>query len=245
MASLTAFEPGPGRVVVVETNGTTDAEALVELLSLDPSLNALTQPIQLSLIDAKRWQKRFWHNALELEQTRTAGFVSLSRWDEVDGKRREAVEGSLAKHGIQSPRLEPVEFARELREVEASVRELAGRGTIYRIRTGRGLRHDASHFSSVQLDLPVVVERSEVAAFLDGLPREVIRVKGLARLADSVDEYHVFQRVEDGETQWLPIGRESRVEAPVAVLIGSGLDGVALKERAARYFSIPQDAVPG
>jgi G3E family GTPase len=245
LESLTAFQPGPGRVVVVETNGTTDAEALVELLSLEPTLHALTQPIQLSLIDAKRWQKRFWHNALELEQTRTAGFVSLSRWDEVDGKRRDAVDASLAKNGVRARRVTPAEFAGELRGVEESVRDAAGRGTVYWIRKEKSRCHEVSHFSSLQIDLPPVVERAALAGFLDGLPREVVRVKGLARLADSPEEYHVFQRVEDGETQWLPIGREPRVDVPVAVLIGPGLDAGALAERAAEYFSVPQDGLPG
>ncbi len=104
MTSLTAFEPGPGRVVVVETNGTTDAEALVELLSLEPTLGSLTQPIQVSVIDTKRWQKRFWHNSLELEQTRTAGYVWLSRWEDVDSKRREAVGASLSRSKASSRR---------------------------------------------------------------------------------------------------------------------------------------------
>ncbi len=236
LESLTAFEPGPGRVVVVETNGTTDAEALVELLALEPRLSALTQPIQLSIIDAKRWQKRFWHNALELEQTRTAGFLSLSRWDEVDAKRREAVEDSLAKHGVVAPRVTPAQFATTLRGIEGTVRDAKGRGTIYRVQRAKDRRHDANHFSSVQIDLPPIVDRAVLAGFLDALPREVVRVKGLARLADSPEEYHVFQRVEDGETQWLPIGRESRVESPVAVLIGPGLDAEPLMHRANGAF---------
>ncbi len=234
--SLTAFEPGPGRVVVVETNGTTDAEALIELLALEPGLRALTQPIQLSVIDAKRWQKRFWHNSLELEQVRTAAFLHLSRWDEIDEKRRSAVEVSFAKHAVVAPRVDAVEFAKELSAVGESVRDSPERGTTYRIRKPDVSRHAAHHFSSIQIDLPPVVERPVLAAFLAGLPREVIRVKGLAKLADSPEEFHVFQRIEDGGVQWLPIGAESRVEAPVAVLIGSGIDGTALEARAGEVF---------
>ena len=76
-----------------------------------------------------------------------------------------------------------------------------------------------------------------LTAFLDGLPREVIRVKGLARLSESPDEYHVFQRVEDGATQWLPIGQTTRLSHPVAVLIGPGLDPEPIQSRAAELFS--------
>ncbi len=136
-------------------------------------------------------------------------------------------------------------MAAKLREIEGSVRDAVGRGTVFRVHKERSHRHDRSHFSSVQIDLPPVVERSALAAFLDDLPREVVRVKGLARLADSPEEFHVFQRVEDGETQWLPIGTESRVDSPVAVLIGPGLDEVALGERAADIFSVPEAASPG
>lgn len=75
-----------------------------------------------------------------------------------------------------------------------------------------------------------------LTAFLDGLPREVIRVKGLVRLAESPGEYHVFQRVDDGATQWLPIGQTTRLSHPVAVLIGPGIDPEAIHARARVLF---------
>ena len=88
----------------------------------------------------------------------------------------------------------------------------------------------------MQIDLPQTVSRNALTAFLAALPREVIRVKGLARLADSPDELHVFQRVDDGATQWLPIGKTSRLGHPVAVLIGPGIEPEPIHARAAELF---------
>ena len=95
----------------------------------------------------------------------------------------------------------------------------------------------------MQIDLPQTVSRGALTAFLAALPREVIRVKGLARLADSPDEFHVFQRVDDGATQWLPIGKTTRLSHPLVVLIGPGIAPEAIHSRAAEHFSSsPHDA---
>lgn len=253
LGALENFDHAPNRVAVIETNGTTDAEELVELLSIDPALVRFTQPIQLSVIDGQRWQKRFWHNALELEQTRTAGFVFVSRWQELDDRRRAKVTDSLIHHHLPSSGTEPDAFAAEIAAVLAAVRDFPSRDAV--AHPGGpcdcGQEHDhpshdhhhkdeaahaGHHFASLQVDLPAIVDRRTLAAFLDGLPREVIRVKGLARLTDSPEEYHVFQCVDDAPTQWLPIGKTARLGHPLAVLIGPGIDADAIHARAAELF---------
>ncbi len=234
LETLTRFEPASGRVLVIETNGTTDAEELVEWLSLEPALAEFTLPIQLSVIDGKRWQKRFWHNALEAEQVRTAGFVFVSRREEIDEKRAEKVDAALRERCPGARAADPAQLAAEVAAIEREVRS-SDRRAVAKWRVvaeSKGDGHGAHHFASLQVELPRIVERRALREFLDGLPREVIRVKGLARLADSPEEFHVFQRVEDGAVQWLPIGRESRVELPVAVLIGSGIDAAPIFEGA-------------
>lgn len=286
LSALEKFEHAPGRVAVIETNGTTDSDELIEMLSLEPSLGRFTLPVQLSLIDAQRWQKRFWHNALELAQARTAGFLFISRWDGIDTKRRQKVEESLTQLGLHAQRMEPGEFAKEIGTVLAEVRDIPDReaaahpaecgcghphccGGDHHHDCDEGGSHDccgshgcggdhhcedrhhdgeqgeehgkphthaAHHFASLQIDLPETVPQRTLAAFLDGLPQEVIRVKGLARLAESPEEYHVFQRVDDSATQWLPIGRTSRLSRPVAVLIGPGIEPKAIRARAAELF---------
>lgn len=253
LGSLEKFEHAPNRAVVIETNGTTDSEELIELLSLEPALAGFTQPIQLSVIDGQRWQKRFWHNSLELEQARTANFLFVSRWDDIAAKRREKVKESLAHHGLCGERIDPAGFAVEIETIIAAVRSVPSReATGHPAERDCGQHHDeehghshghhdknahaAHHFASMQIDLPQTVSRRSLTAFLDGLPHEVIRVKGLARLSESPDEYHVFQRVDDGATQWLPIGQTTRLSRPVAVLIGPGIEGEQILARAAEIF---------
>ena len=246
LGALEKIEHAPGRVVVIETNGTTDSEELIELLSLEPGLAKFTLPIQLSVIDGQRWQKRFWHNSLELEQARTAGFLFLSRWEEIDANRREKVEGSLAHHHLHATRLDPSEFAAKIAEVSASLHNIATRETVahppdcdcghHHESHDTHSSHAEHHFASMQIDLPEVVSRGAVTTFLKSLPPEVIRVKGLARLEESPDEYHVFQRVDDSPTQWLPIGKTTRLSHPVVVLIGPGIEPETIHTLAAEYF---------
>lgn len=267
LGALEKFEHAPDRVVVIETNGTTDSEELIELLALEPALAAFTQPIQLSVIDGQRWQKRFWHNSLELDQARTANFYFVSRWEDIDAKRRETVSASLAKNHLHAAHRDPVAFATEIQTVLAETGSIPSREneehpagcdcghhhehpeshehSDQHDRDDGHEHHSAHHFASMQIDLPNTVPRSAVSAFLDGLPREVIRVKGLARLADSPDEYHIFQRVDDGATQWLPIGHTTRLSHPVIVLIGPGIEQEPILARAAELFSDapPQPAV--
>ncbi len=247
LGTLENFVHSPGRVVVIETNGTTDSEELIELLSLEPSLAPFTLPLQLSVIDGQRWQKRFWHNALELDQAKTANYLYISRWDDIDGKRREKVEESLSHHGIHRKRVNPEELAVEIEGICADVRDLPNReasahpagcecGHHHSHEAPDSIPHPSHHFASLQVELPKPVSKKSLAAFLDGLPREVIRVKGLARLEESPGEYHVFQRVDDGATQWLPIGQTTRLSHPVAVLIGPDINPESIHARAAELL---------
>ncbi len=246
LGALEIFEHAPNRVSVIETNGTTDSEELIELLSLEPSLARFTLPIQLSVIDGQRWQKRFWHNALELEQARTAGFLFISRWEDIDAKRREKVAQSLTHHHLHSARVDPAEFAGEIKTVLGAVQNVPDREATAHpegCECGHHNKsheshssHAAHHFASMQIDLPQTVARGALTAFLAALPREVIRVKGLARLTESPDEFHVFQRVDDGATQWLPIGKTTRLSHPVVVLIGPGIEPEPIRARAAELF---------
>lgn len=258
--ALEKFGHAPNRAVVIETNGTTDSEELIELLSLEPVLAPFTQPVQLSVIDGQRWQRRFWHNALELEQARTANFLFISRWDDIDTKRREKVEDSLSHHGLHRKRANPAELAKEIEEVIAAVRDLPNRDAVahpaecdcrhhHHDVHSHGHSHNdrhahpCHHFASLQIELPQTVARRTLTAFLDGLPREVIRVKGLARLAESPEEYHIFQRIEDGATQWLPIGETTRLSHPLAVLIGPGISPELIHAQAAELFRRDPTAV--
>ncbi|MGH8046132.1 MAG: CobW family GTP-binding protein [Chthoniobacterales bacterium] len=256
LSALENFEHAPNRVLVVETNGTTDSEELIELLSIDPSLSRYTLPIQLSVIDGKRWQKRFWHNALELEQARTANYLFVSRTDEIDAKRAALLEESFKMHKLANTGTTPEEFARELQAISHEAGATATRDiAAHPAGCDCGHHHDehehhvheepphyhahgAHHFASMQLELPQHVTRASLEAFLDALPDEVIRAKGLVRLAESPGEFHVFQKV-DRSVQLLPIGTNSRLGQPVAVLIGPRIPEDSVRASAAEWFGAP------
>jgi G3E family GTPase len=250
LGALEKFEHLPNRVLVVETNGTTDSEELIELLSLEPALDRFTQPIQLSVIDGKRWQKRFWHNALELEQARTANYLFVSRLDEIDEERAALLDQSLAKHELSSERTDAGKLAHELAAIVGEVGGLASRSVVahpsgcdcgheehhhHEHDEPHDHSHAEHHFASLQIELPPLVARAALNHFLTALPDEVIRAKGLVRLAESPDEYHVFQKVERN-VQLLPIGRTSRIEHPVAVFIGPRIPEESIRASAAKLF---------
>jgi G3E family GTPase len=253
LGALEGFDHQPNRALLVEANGTTDAEELIEMLSLDPDLRRFTLPIQLSVVDSKRWQKRFWHNALEREQVRLASFLNLSRTDEVDASRVAEVDASLLHHRIEAQRVTPTDFADALLDILQKVRDVPTREAASRahINDGHvcdeecGHHHhdhaahregsrthshaDQHHFASVQVEFPDSVSRASLEAFLKALPAEVIRAKGLVRLAESPDEFHVFQKVEQFDSvQLFPIGAQSRLSQPVGIFIGPQIQEEAI-----------------
>lgn len=241
LAALENFEHAPGRAMVIESNGTTDSEELIELLSLEPDLAGFTLPIQISLVDGKRWQKRFWHNGLEREQARTANYIHITRRDEISEQRYHDVERSFLEHGVTALQIDTAAAAQMIRDVADAVKFLPSRHV--RLCTDPDCGHDhahdhdhdhsdhdqshdhtAHHFASLQIPLPALVDQEKMDAMFESLPKEVIRAKGLARLTSVPDEYHIFQYVDGGTAvQWLPIGRETRIAEPLILFIGPSL----------------------
>ncbi|MFY8216356.1 MAG: CobW family GTP-binding protein [Chthoniobacterales bacterium] len=237
LSALENFDHQPGRVMVIESNGTTDAEELVELLSLEPDLGGFTLPIQISIIDGKRWQKRFWHNGLERDQIRTANYLHVTRLDVISAERKTEVESSLTDLGVTATRADALEVAQALADLASVVSRLPSRHVHQCSDPGCGHDHSTHshghakhHFASFQLPLPDVVNRSALDAVFAALPPEVIRAKGLARLTSSPEEYHIFQYVDRGTgVQWLPIGRETLIEQPLILFIGPSLPEESLR----------------
>lgn len=240
LEALRDFKHESGKVMIIETNGTTDSVQLIEALALDPSLKKFSPPIQLSVIDGKRWQRRFWHNALEREQARTASHIHISREDSVPAERMEAVLDSLRECGVRGTRTDPVSFAKNLSLVLATAGEdhihehPAGCACEHHTHTPSAHDHEAYHFSSCEIPLPTVLERKAFDALMADLPEEVLRAKGLVVFNDAPGEYFVFQKVgSDDETRLFPVGREPRVKTPLLLLIGPSLPVEALRERVA------------
>lgn len=232
LESLKKFTHKPRRLVLIETNGTTDSEQLIEMLALEPELKKFSLPVQLSVIDAQRWQKRFWHNALEREQARTASHVFLSRADIVPAARLEDVEKSLDKHHVRGRKVTVKEFAAELSGLCDELSGAAERvmehcehcDEHHNHHHEHSHSHSDHHFASLELPLPERVSRKSLGHFLRHLPDEVVRAKGLVCFDETGDEFFVFQKVEGfDEPQYFPVGNTPRVSTPLALFIGPGL----------------------
>lgn len=250
LEALERVEPVPGGVVLLETNGTTDAGELVTVLATDPKLRQYTLPLQVSLIDVRRWQKRFWHNRLEIEQVRTASTLWLTHADEVSAERKQAVVESLQKNHLWQEETDAEKLAVELARLVAEVADqpvrplgcggcehdhdhdhdhepdhAGGHGSDHDSGEGHDHQHAHAvrhHFAATEVALPELVSRELFLEALRELPPEILRVKGLVRLAEEPESLQIFQKVEQfHNVQIAPLAGEPLLPGPVAVLIGS------------------------
>jgi G3E family GTPase len=223
-------------VVLLEANGTSDAVELVELLSLAPQARRFSAPLQISVVDAKRWQKRFWHNPLEREQIRTASWIYPTRREEIDAKRWESVQASVTE---ANPRAVWMDFEGLLQELQESVSEtekISERGSTEkafadwdRESHAREQVHVGTyHFASLEFPLPSAVDRTAFERFQHAVPQGVERIKGLIAFTDNPEVFHSYQWVGDPPQGLLLPLKGTPKNRPVLVFIGSGLPRVQL-----------------
>jgi len=220
MALLGTLPLPENGVVLVEANGGTDPVELLEVLAMDPRAARFGPPIQVSLVDAKRWQKRFWHNELERIQVATAAWLCLTRENEVSPVRMAEVRGGLRKLNETAFEIGPEEFADLLLRLQSGGTSRRGENHLPAEKTG----HRHSHaFSAVQVSLAPVVTREAMSAWLASLPDRVLRAKGLVAFQEEGGKRYVFQKVSGDAASFLPLTGDTPLE-PLAVLIGAGLD---------------------
>lgn len=233
LAALEQFEHRTGRVLLVETNGTTDSEQLLETLAFNKDLKRFTPPIQLSIIDGQRWQRRFWHNALERDQVRTATHLLISRTDIISPERLASVEKSLDSLGIHAPVTDPASFAKEIASLPDTLKSTRShKHHSHSHETEHHHHHAKHHFASCEIPLPALVEKRAFEEFLNSLPEEVLRAKGLVVLREDPGEFQIFQKVgHDGSVHFFPIGQHPLIKEPVALFIGPHLAVELLQSR--------------
>lgn len=209
--ALASAETLPNSIALIEANGTADTLLLIELLSAQQALSGYSLPIHINIVDAKRWQKRKWHNKLERLQTESAGYIYITRKEVISEKRYFEV-----KMGTQSlaPRAkditDPQEIVKALVELVRDVPNLPAR----RFQTESHQEHQENdsnhshhehhhkhhhedhHFASLELRFPPDLTRKALSYFLEGLPAEVLRAKGIAVFKD--ERYPVY--FEKGDT---------------------------------------------
>jgi G3E family GTPase len=242
LAALENFQHEPDRVLLIETNGTTDSEQLLETLAFTPALKNFTQPVQLSIIDGQRWQRRFWHNALEREQVRTATHLFISRTDTIPQARLDIVKKSLTELGIHALTTDPVAFAQEIASLpESDHSTCSGHSHAEEhshdhdhSHSDHSHDHSKHHFASCEIPLPALVSKKDFEIFLSSLPEEVLRAKGLIVLREEPGEFQIFQKVgHGGAVQFFPIGQHPTLRDPVALFIGPHLPVEDIVDRVA------------
>lgn len=238
---LVNFSHREKSVMLIEANGTTDTPELVEHLTAHPKLRTYSLPIQIAVVDGKRWQKRFWHNELERQQVRTATHFCLTRRDEVKPDRIGAVEMDLARMAPLARSFDLSEFGRELAKLEEEIRPNENRAQLFSLtQAGRriGLMnagHAHSHFASAEFALPEVVDRGRLEHFLNELPPEVMRAKGLVRFQIG-GPWTIFQKVEQSrDIQVVEIATPPAGGLPVLIVVGPRLDVDAMSRTLAEW----------
>lgn len=240
--SLAAAELNDRSVMLVETNGTTDPLEIIEGLALDRRAFRYTAPLHVCVIDAQRWQKRWFHNSLERQQAKTATHHHVSKKDLVDPRRREEIEADLKKLNANAQPGSPDLIVEEVKSITTEAHHHCHsehcdhHSHSEEDHDHHGHHHDHDHhehnhdhhasahgFASVQWPLPAQVSREKLTQWLKNLPREVIRAKGFVRFQDEPDKLYTFQKVEDSQNiLYLPLDRQFQTE-PLAIFIGVGL----------------------
>lgn len=211
-------------VVLLEANGTADAQELIEILTADRRTRRFTLPIQVSVVDAKRWQKRYWNNGMEAGQIRTASSIVLTRVEEVDSKRLAEVKADLACRNPRALLQDAEALAVQLGALLRRRDQLPPRRFAPPVIGGRlptaHHAHGAHHFASMEIPLTCRVTEEALEAFLRALPPEVIRAKGVAFLSGEPLSAVLFQKIEGRDRPAIiDLPRPERLD-PVAVLIG-------------------------
>jgi G3E family GTPase len=231
--TLQAVPPDPGSVMLIEANGATETDELLGYLTTDSTLTHFTLPLQLTVIDAARWQKRWWNNGLEAAQTATATHVYLNWTDRLSVDRRRTVEQRVRVANARAEFTTPMEFAATLHHLADAVREVAQRETVGPTavhRHGKGHTHP---FGSIALPLPTLVARAPFLAFVQTLPEVVVRAKGLVRFADQPADMFVWNRVPGRKKVQLDESSPHADAEPTALFIGVGMDVAELETRIA------------
>ena len=250
MDTLYGVPNEPGTVLLIEANGATETDELIGFLTMDSKLSQYTPPLQLTVLDAGRWQKRWFHNALERAQATTATHLHLNWTDKLSGDRVRKVEASVREVNARCVLTTPVQFAAELAGLVESVAGVASReqlsggdadasrSTQAGIPETGHIHSGTSHvhpFASTSMPLPALVQRESFSRFVAALPDAVVRAKGQVRFSDRPEKMFVWNKVEGRTAVQLDECTPHAHTKPVALFIGVRLP---LQEMASRIAGI-------
>lgn len=174
-------------VVLIEANGTTDACSLMGFLGVGLGDHFLP-PIQVSIVDARNWQKRGYNNDLEASQIKVSSLVVLNYADSVDLERLRRVKTDINK-------LNPSAKIEEWKNIDSSFLS----SLVPSKNEPEKIDHKKFHWSSCSVDLPDPFSSEKLKHVIESLPSSILRVKGCTRL-DKDSYYSYFERIPTGET---------------------------------------------
>ena len=239
LTTLVTLTLPPGSVVLLEANGTADTGELLEILTADRRTRRYTLPLQVTAVDAKRWQKRYWNNGIEAVQVRTASLLLMTRRDEVNDRRWSEVRTEVSALNPRAAWIDQAGLADRLSELVRTADQLPPRRFQFPFGEKAGPHHHHHHdhhFASMELRLPPRVTRAGLTSFLQALPPEVVRAKGVAMLEEPGSDPVVFQKVEGRDAPAFMTLRGAGPMDPAAVLIGAKCPADVIERLAAKHL---------
>lgn len=224
MHTLGDIEVPRGGVLLVEVNGASDLMSLIAAITVRYECRRFTSPLQITMIDAQRWQQRGQHNELEHEQVQTSTHYMLTHADGADAPGLSRLRRAVLAASPRAIETTAHGLAEYLRFLSLSSRFGSQENSVAPALPPHHHHHEGERaFTSMRVDLPFVVRRGDLEQALRDLPEEVVRVKGLCRLAELPTVPMSFQHVRpQAETWFLPmLGAVGIV--PTGVIIGVGL----------------------
>jgi G3E family GTPase len=242
-------------IVLLEINGTTDTALLLENLAEAPDLTHLSSPLQVTTIDAVKFERRGWMNAIERAQLGTSSHLRISKGDLVDEARMRDIAAAVTNAVPAAVWTDAEVLADELVQRLSKGPTPSGQPADLRPRppneatalaqpggTARGssappaasaLGGHGHAFLSCQIAVPFPVDGAAFEAFLHALPAHIVRAKGVVIVRDPAGEKRSFQ-LAAGYAEISPCALQDPDElAPVAVFVGSGIDIAALQREIA------------
>lgn len=244
--AVPAEAEGERAVMFIEANGATETDELLSHLSADARLHRFSLPLQITVVDAGRWQRRWWHNGLERAQVSTATHLVLNWTERLGEAATQRVRTAVAAHNPRATQVDALDLAAELDALAQTLRDAppAERG-----QTTAGRAAGAPHrhpFGSATLPLPAFVDRRQFTAFVQQLPESVVRAKGLVRFADEPGPMFVWHRIPGRRQVRFDPSWPHANAAPTALFIGVDLPLDALQGmiHALDQSSQPDTAAP-
>lgn len=229
-----AAATGEGDVLLIELNGTADPLAILESFTLIADKLPFFPRLQVSVVDARHWERRGEWSPLERRQVETAGFWLPTHTDAIEQSRLREVElgvGKIAPFATATTAKQLSELLGTELTTEESASPAIPQSTLPRLSRKNDDVHALSHrFTGCQVQLPSPIERDQMEQLMRNLPDWVYRAKALAELSGHPGQRWLFERSgNDPLPPPLSVNEIKRVPCSL-VCIGPRLDADQLRK---------------